>query len=166
MKSTFSFKEDLDNVKLGEAYDNAVKGSALADKKEPLFRAALEDLEKGGVVFCLDSINRVYVLTQPLTSLPQNVIVSSLTAHRLAELINGFGQRTGFFSNPHQYATNKFAITDGDIAAAIQICHALANEVDELVEMLDDGPPDDELPPQADGGGYNKLTHPFDPDAN
>ena len=158
VKSTFSIKEDLGSVGLGAAYDNAVKDSILADKKEPMFRAALAELEKADMILCLDSAADTYVLKQPLTAAPQAVVIAPLTAHRVAELINDFGRRTGFLTNPHQYATNKFAITDGDIGAIVQICYTLSDEVDHLIEMLEDGPPtgDDD-----DAGGYDKATHPF-----
>jgi len=164
VKSTFSLKEDLGEIRLGAAYDDAAKGGVLVGQKEPLFRAALGDMERAGLILCLDQVAGLYVLTQPLTSLPQSVLVAPLTAHLVAELINGMGERTGFLNGGGQYVTNKFAITDGDILAIVQICHALSDEVDELYEMLDDGPPPDE--DKSDGGGYNKLTHPFDPDTN
>ncbi len=142
-QSTFSLRDDLARVRLGGAYDEALaKGGALAERKEPLFRAALEDMARSSILLELDKVNGVYILNQPLNTFNQTVTVSPITAHNVAELINGFAPMIG----REDHVCNKLSITDMDLNALVQLCLAFRGQLDDLLDDLEG----------EDGGGIDQ----------
>jgi hypothetical protein len=129
-QTTFSLKHDLVNVRIGE-------DSPLEPYKEALYRAALDDMEKAGLVLPLDKVNGYYILTQPINTFAQQVVVSPGTAELIADLIDMCGDMVGY----DDYTPNKLAITDADISAVGQICFALMDELNGE-HAPDSGPPD------------------------
>lgn len=138
--TTFSLRDDLKTVQLGKVYD---KGGELAAHKAGLVKAALEEMEKAGLVHCLDPEAGVYVLTQPLTSLHQQVVVSPVTANLVAEVFNTFARETG----QTEYIANKLAISDIDIATVARVAVMLH---DRLVELEDELEGDMGAPPNPE----------------
>ncbi len=149
--TTFNLKADIGEVTMGVAYDDP-KG-IMAAYKEPLLRTALEDMVKSGHLMVLDQVNGVYMLTQPLGTFNQTVVISPYTANLIADAFNFFARST----NPTPYIASKLAITDAEINAVAQICFAQRDELDEMYEDMmgdDEDGDDDDMPP----GG--KMTFP------
>ncbi len=135
-QSTFSVRDHLAKVRMGAAYDEALDhGGVLSLYKEPLFRAALEEMTKGGILLKLDEEEGLYILNQPVLAFSQAVPVSAITAHLVAELINHFAPLIGV----QAYTCNKLAITDADLNAVTQICLAFKSELDDVLAEMEDG---------------------------
>lgn len=155
--ASFSLTEDT--LALGGAYDTP-KGK-LATYKEPLLRAALGDMEKAGLVLNVDVARGVWVLTQPIGSAVQQVLISPYTAQLVGDAFNLFARGAAM-----SVSANKLAITDADINAVTQVAFMLHERVTMLEEQLDD------LLDGADGfgpaGGGNEGMPPggSDPSAN
>ncbi len=145
-KTTFSVREDAKLVGLGHAYD--ARDGVMSQYKLPLLRAALDDMVKVGILLALDQEAGVYMLTAPLLSFNQQVVISPYTANLVADAFNYFARTTG--GTPH--VANKLAITDVEINTVAQIVFAFRDEADELHDMLGGEGDDGENPPM---GGFS-----------
>ena len=136
----FSLRDDLKTIQLGKIYE---KGGDLAAHKVGLVKAALEEMEKAGLVHCLDREVGVYVLTQPLASQYQQVVVSPVTANMVAEVFNTFARETG----QTDYLANKLAISDIDISTVARVAimlHDRLLDIEEEAEGNMGAPPNPE----------------------
>lgn len=102
---------------------------------------ALDDLVKGGLVAKVR--DGFYVLTQPITQLNQSVVLTPFTSMMLADLVNGWAEKTGD-AKATGYVVNKLAITDRDVSALCQICAMLLSRDDEPESMEEEEGDDDE----------------------
>lgn len=146
-RSTFSVQDDEGLLGLGKAYDE--KDGKMAQYKGALIKQALDDMVKGGFLLELDKVKGVYMLTQPLGTFNQSVVISPYTANLVADAFNFFARQTG----PSPYVANKLAITDTEVMAIAQLVFAFRDELDEIYEGMDDGDEaGDELPPFGSPG--------------
>jgi len=114
-ETTFNLKEDADSIQL----DINDIDKAFLDNKDKLFIAALDDYIKSGVLVEVSS--GLYMLTQPINSFNQSVILSPITSEMVADLVN-------LFSKDEGYVANKMALTSDDITMLCHFCHSLLDE--------------------------------------
>ena len=122
-ESTFSLGDDVTSVKLNKEDLTEV----VAQHKIALFKTALTDLVRAGILAEVETVPGLYVLTQPLNSYSQNVTLSAMTAEMVVDLVNGFGEALSDEEGP-PYVANKMGITGEDIARLCHICHMVLDE--------------------------------------
>jgi hypothetical protein len=133
-ESTFSLSDDVTTVKITKEDLTEV----VAHHKVALFKTALTDMVKSGVLVEVETVPGLYVLTQPLNTYTQQVSISSITAEMVGDLINGFSEAMAG-DDEDSYVCNKMNITGEDVARLCHICHMI----------LDEGP---SSPPQGPQG--------------
>ena len=114
-ESTFDLNEDLPAIVL----DPKQVGENILNHKFTLFKAALDDLGRKGIVLEIDP--GLYFLIQPLTSFTQTLSLSPMAAEMVADLLYEVGTN----GNNRPYVANKLAITSDDISTLCHICHML-----------------------------------------
>lgn len=129
--ATFSLADDVSSIKMRKDEVTEV----VAQHKVALFKTALTDLAKAGIIVEVEGVPGLYVLTQPLNTYTQQLTVSSMTAEMVADIVNGFSEAISE-DEETPYLCNKMGLTGDDIARLCHICHVL----------LDEGPG---APPQA-----------------
>ncbi len=139
-KTTFSLKDDSASVGLGPHYD--VPQGSMSTYKPILLRAALEEMTKAGWLLCLDAVVGLYMLSAPLAAQAQQVVISPYTANLIADAFNYFARATG----PTPHVANKLAISDIEMNAVASMVFAFRDEADELHEMMEGGPDDEDGP--------------------
>ena len=118
--STFSLPDDLVSIKLEP---DGKEGSGSFDQhKEDVARFVLGEMAKGGIVAQVTPT--FYALVQPVNQLSQSVVIDSLTAMMVADLVNDFVMQTGERAQTG-YVVNQLALSNRDIAALCHICHHL-----------------------------------------
>mgnify|MGYP001595564102 CR=1 FL=1 len=122
-ESTFSLSDDISAIKIPKDELTEV----VAQHKVALFKTALTDLTKIGLVAEVEGVPGLYVLTQPLHGYVQNVQLSAMTAEMVGDLVNGFGDAMAD-EEGNPYVTNKLALTGDDIARLCHICHMILDE--------------------------------------
>ncbi len=116
--SSFSIEEDLDTIQIddGQFPDFVVH-------KRAIVVYGLNELVKLGVIAEVTP-GKLYVLNQPITSLNQTLTLSSITCAMVADLTNGWLERTGEFKATGR-VVNKLGILNDDVAYLCGMCHAL-----------------------------------------
>lgn len=115
---TFSVADDVATLGL----DDKALGETLVKHKDGLIRAALADMAEAGILAPVS--DGVYVLTQPLNTFNQQVVMSPLAAEMVADFVNEWHQ--GMDGPP--YTANKMAITTYDIETLCHYLHFLLDE--------------------------------------
>ncbi len=154
-KTSFCVNDDSAAITLGGVYDDP-KGK-YAQHKPSLLRAALDDMAKQGVCLCVDAETGLYVLTQPIGSYSQTVVLSSYTANLIGDAFNLFARETG-----QPIVANKLAISDTEISCIGQVALALHERVQGLEDELEDLMDDMGMPPGPGGPDSGSI----DPSAN
>ena len=126
-ESTFSLSDDIASIK----FSKEELTETVVQHKVGLFRTALSDLVKQGVVSEIEGSPGIYVLTQPLNSYSQTVILSPIVAEMVGDLVNGFSDALNGGDERDGYIVNKMQITGEDIGRLCHMCHMI----------LDEGPP-------------------------
>ncbi len=114
-ETTFNLKEDISSIQL----DTSGLDEAFLTHKETLFAAALDDYVKSGVLILV--ADGLYLLTQPINTFNQSVVLSPIAAEMVADLVNIFAEDEG-------YTANKMALTSDDISTLCHFCHALLDD--------------------------------------
>lgn len=135
--STFDVSTDTDAFKI----DPKEVGEDFVANLQDIVTVALEDLVRLGMV--ARAREGLYVLTQPITQMNQTIVISPFTALMLADMVNGWAEKTGEMKETG-YVVNKLAITDRDVNAICQICGILLSQNDELEEDEDDDDGEDD----------------------
>lgn len=121
---TFSVKDDTPSLKGPRSEGAEDKDPLSQEDKEAVYRVALEELAKLGMVALVKE--GFYVLTQPITSYAQNVQISPIAALMVADLAETFVN-----GNDIDHTVNQLAITEHDILFVCKLCHELLNERDD-----------------------------------
>lgn len=112
--SVFTLADDIASLGL----DDKELGPALAPHREALVKAGLDDFARVGIL--LEVSTGTYILTQPISVMTQQVILSPLAAEMVADLVNEF--------TDGPYQANKLGITTTDIERLCGFCHFLLDE--------------------------------------
>ena len=111
-----------------------------ADFREPLLREALADLERIGIVKKMvvagDEVAEAresWMLTQPVFSFSQNLVVGALTAEIIANTINGASEDLGV-----KLSCDKTKLGEQDLLKLCGIIDEMAERLDVLTEEEDD----------------------------
>ena len=120
-------------------------GSDFTDNLGDIVVFALDDLAKVGIVAKVK--DGLYVLVQPLNQLNQSVVVGPVTALMIADLVNGWTEKTGEQKDTG-YVVNKLSIIDRDLQALCTICHTLLSYDDEPNPEDDDDDEEQDQPPR------------------
>ena len=139
--ATFNIEDDLESIKLSDDE----KGGDFVNHKGEIVKFALKELEKAGLV--AEVSPGIFVLQQPLTNLPQSVVISPFTALMIADLVNQWMKISGE-QKKTGYVVNKMQITNQDIVKLCSICHTIFSS-DEQEEDPDD---------QVEGRGKKKKV--------
>ncbi len=140
-QSSFTLPDDLKSFKI----DPKDGSPAFAESKEEVARWVLDEYVKGGIVAKVS--DTLYVLTQPISQLSQQVVITPLTALMLTNIVNDWVNATGERKQTG-YVVNQLSINDRDVAALCHICHQL---MDGPGPDLDDGEDPEKLPPGQHG---------------
>lgn len=117
-ETTFSLSDDIGGLGLSDK----VLGECLAPHRDALVRAALNDFTLQGVT--LEISPGVWILTNPIGNLSQNVVLSPMAAEMVADLVADWHDNV----DGPQYSPNKLAITSYDIECLCHYCHFLLDE--------------------------------------
>ena len=117
-ETTFNLNEDLASIKL----DFKDLDESVANNKTGLFRAALEDFVKSGILVNIG--DGLYILSQPIDAFNQNLTLAPVVAEMVGDLINDVGTELGMTN----YTANKLGITSDDIGVLCQMVHLLLEE--------------------------------------
>lgn len=118
-ETSFSLKGDV-----AAALSASSVPEELVEHKEALCKAALDDYTRSGIT--VEVAPGVYVLTQPIDQMTQQVALSPLAAELIAGLVNGVAADTNDARQGDP--ANKLAITSGDIEQVCHFCHFLLDE--------------------------------------
>lgn len=135
--STFDVIQDTATFKI----DPKEVGDDFVSNLPAIVTVALEDLVRLGIL--ARAREGLYVLVQPLTQINQTIVLSPFTALMLADMVNGWAEKTGEMKETG-YVVNKLAITDRDVNALCQICGILLSQNDELEEDDEDESEEDD----------------------
>ena len=124
-ESTFSLADDISPIK----FSKEELTETVSQHKVGLFKTALTELIRNGIVAEIEGSPGVYVLTQPLNSYSQTVILPPIVAEMVGDLVNGFSNAMsdGDEDSEH-YTVNKMQITGEDIGRLCHICHMILDE--------------------------------------
>jgi hypothetical protein len=122
-ESTFSLSDDVVPIKLTK--DEATQ--IVIQHKIALFKTALSDMVKAGILADVEGVPGLYVLTQPLNTYTQQVTMNSMTAEMVADLVNGFSEAL-LREGEEPYVCNKMNISGDDVARLCHICHTILDE--------------------------------------
>lgn len=126
-ESTFSLADDIASIKF--AKDELTE--TFVQHKVGIFKTALSDLAKQGIISEIEGSPGVYILAQPLNSYSQTVILPPIVAEMVGDLVDGFADALSGEDEGDHYTVNKMQITGDDIGRLCHICHMI----------LDEGPP-------------------------
>lgn len=123
-ESTFSLADDISPIK----FSKEELTETVSQHKVGLFKTALTEMVRNGVVAEIEGSPGVYVLTQPLNSYSQTVILPPIVAEMVGDLVNGFSNAISDDEGGERYTVNKMQITGEDIGRLCHICHMILDE--------------------------------------
>ena len=124
---TFNVAEDVAAIKLPK--DDITE--TVEHNKVALFKTALQELARNGIVAEVTGTDgNVYILTQPLNTYTQQVVISPMVAEMVGDLVNGFSEALDD-EGGDKYVANKMNISGEDVARLCHICHMLLNNAED-----------------------------------